>query len=364
MSTLTRRDRVALGSTQGGALYRGDKRRWPESSPGVFEMFATHPGSSQRAANDYYGHCILGLTVSDLDGTPKIYSGYGSINVNVTPVYVWPLRLNGVWDATYVHSFNAYSLQHYQRYEGKLWCVAGDGPMDFCTGSPGGSWVDGLCAPTTFVHPFMIARHDGYTWVCGQYNGNRGGVWRGQHPTGDDGEFVFDDFPAGETLNRPITLFPYQSKLWYQAAYTTNAATSRLRYWDEPTRTFVSTSLRLSGYANIVRPWKTVMLSTGGTAAVERFDGTAVTKVYNPSNLVWVDGIPTLIELPQIIDMCVTPDDTVWILDAAGVLRRSTDLVTWTVWGKHVGALSFTVDGNFVYVGDNRDHIWRAKVAA
>lgn len=359
MSVLTRRDRLAVGSTQGGSVYLGEQRRWPEPAPGVFELFATHPGSIQRGAGDFYGHVMFALNVSDLDGTPKLYTGYGSINVNQAPIYIWPLSFNGVWDATYAHAFNAYSLQYYHHSEGKLWCAGGDGPADYCTGSPGGTWIDGWCSPTGFQHPFMITRHDGYTWVCGQTGGNHGGVWRGTHQTGNDGEFVLDDFPPGESLNRPTILFSYQGKLWYQAGYY-NLNTAQLRYWDEPSHSFLNSGLKLHFYTHIFRPWKTVMLSAG-SSAVERFNGTSVTKVYDPPPK--YDQNFNLVT-PSIVDIHVTPDDTVWILDSNGVVRSSTDLVTWEVRAHKADkdAWSLTVYEDFIYIGDKKDHIWRALV--
>ena len=354
---LTRRERVAKGSAQGGALYFADKRRWPLPAIGEFELFATHPGSSQRGAGDFYGHVISALTVSDLDGTPKIYSGYGGINVNQAPIYIWPLSLDGTWAPAAVHPFNAFSLQHYHKAEGKLWCAGGDGPADFCTGSPGGTWIDGWCSPTGYQHPFVITRHDGYTWIAGQGAGNHGNVWRGTHQTGNDGEFVLDDFPPGESLNRPSILFSYQGKLWYQAGYY-SLPSAKLLYWVEGSHSFVDSGLKLHNFASMFVPWKTVML-VDNYKGVQSFNGTSLTSVYYPPP-VYDQNFNEI--SPIINDIVVTPDDTVWILDSDGVVRSSTDLVTWKVRARKPDkdAWSMTVYEDFVYIGDKKDHIWRA----
>ena len=118
MGTLTRRDRVALGANQGGALYYGAARRWPEPAIGVFEPFGLpHPGSTQRpppnASIEEPVHWIRGLIVSDIDGTPKLYTGYGTANVNEAPIYIWPLNLDGTWDPAPAHTFQTFGMTQY-----------------------------------------------------------------------------------------------------------------------------------------------------------------------------------------------------------------------------------------------------------
>ena len=93
MPTLTRRDRVAQGANQGGAMYYGALRRWPPPTPGEFEVFATHPTASEPG--DLLTRYIRTITAWAGDGTPKIYTGYGSISANVSPGYVVPLKFDG-----------------------------------------------------------------------------------------------------------------------------------------------------------------------------------------------------------------------------------------------------------------------------
>jgi hypothetical protein len=106
----------------------------------------------------------------------------------------------------------------------------------------------------------------------------------------------------------------------------------------------------------IAVPWKTVMLVSGG-AEVYSFNGTAITTVYSPS--LGVQG-------PPIGHIFVTPDDTVWIMDGFGIGYSSTDLVTWTkrFQADVVSTQTFTVYGDYAYIGDQHDHILRTKVIA
>jgi len=377
MSTLTRRDRVAVGAVQGGALYYGPNRRWPEPAPGVFEKFGSpHPGGLKRPPTDKEAHEIQSFIVSDLDGTPKLYSGYGGALINKTPVYVWPLGLDGTWDPAPAHTFNAFGLSRgYLSAEGKLWCHSDQGPSAFCSGSPGGTWIDGKLdhpgkpagSDGGMTHAHGIARHDGYTWVRGQYgvDGRTGAVWRGTTPTGSDGEYLVGT-PLGLGMYSPHALFSYQGKLWMQPAPDFEDAPfppyedSQLCYWDEAAYKFLPIDLRLQPGVSTVVPWKTVMLMVNGYSGVykvETFNGTTLTTVY---------------ESPfteATMEICVTADDTVWLLDNVGVFRSSTDLVTWTErmrlpsgWSGINTKFSFTVYGDFVYTGDNHDQIWRAKV--
>jgi hypothetical protein len=378
--TLTRRDRVALGAVQGGALYYGATRRWPEPAIGIFEPYATHPGPTTppaRPPSDIDGHSIKGFIVSDLDGTPKLYSGYGSSVKNVAPVHIWPMNLNGTFGPSPAHTMNTFGMTHYLYTEGKLWCFGDQGPTDFCTGSPGGTWVDGICHPETtpgsggFVHAHHLVRHGGYTWISGQkrVTGNTGAVWRCTDPTGSDGQYVWGD-SAGLEVYHPTGLFTYQGKLWMQPAADFPGspppdaapplpayANHKLCYWDETAHTFVPTSLEfLVGSGSIAVPWKTVML-VAGAAKVHSFNGTSITTVYSP---------PGGDAGPPIGHIQVTPDDTVWIMDGFGVGRSSTDLVTWTkrFQAEFVSTQTFTVYGDYAYIGDKNDHIWRTKVIA
>lgn len=382
MSTLTRRDRVAVGAVQGGALYYSDKRRWPEPAPGIFEKFGSpHPGGLTRPPTDVQGHQIGGFIVSDIDGTPKLYSGYGGAIRNIAPIHIWPLNLNGIWDPVPAHTMQCFGIHEYHVAEGKLWCYTEQGPKSFCTGSPGGTWVDGECFPHPgndggMTHGHHIARHDGYTWIAGQRTiyGNSGTVWRGTTPTGSDGEYVWGS-PMTLGLYTPNDLFSYQGKLWMQPNSQSFDPEmpiwedGLLCYWDESAHTFLPTDLRLSQSSHAT-PWKNLMLVLGSYATatpgvfshrVETFNGTTLTTVYE-----------SFLANSTVVNICVTADDTVWILDSTGVFRSSTDLVTWTermqlpstIDRTVTGFLSFsfTVYGDFVYTGDAHDQIWRAKV--
>jgi len=380
--TLTRRDRVALGSAQGGALYYGPNRRWPEHAPGIFQPLGTlHPGSTQRPPTDTDAHHISGFIVSDIDGTPKLYTGYGSALRNLAPIHLWAMKLDGTWDPAPAHTMDTFGMSTgYQYIEGKLWCHGDQGPIDFATGSPGGTWVDGACAPERipgpsdreggFVHPHGIARHDGYTWVAGQKRvyGNTGAVWRGTTPTGSDGEWVWGD-PLGLEAYQPNNIFSYQGKLWISPSPDFPGIPpnipplpafqqGRVCYWDEPTHTFLPINNVAFQYANKVVPWKTVMLVADGPKLMS-FNGTSATAV-----LTFPGGAYAL----TINDICVTADDTVWLLandqSTLGAFYSSTDLVTWTFRMKttvdHTG--TFTVYGDYVYIGDKQDQVWRTKV--
>ncbi len=366
MGTLTRRDRVALGSAQGGALYYGPNRRWPEHAPGIFEPFGTpHPGATQRPPTDIYAHYIRGFAVSDLDGTPKLYTGYGGATVNQTPIHIWPLKFDGTWDAAPAHTMPTFGMTAYHQAEGKLWCYGEQGPTAFCTGSPGGTWVDGECFPHTgtdggMTHPNHIARHGGYTWIAGQKRvvGDSGAVWRCTTPTGSDGEFVFGD-PLGLKMYQPNNLFAYQGKLWLSPSITFAETVppyqqGRLCYWDEPAHTFLPINVSFQ-YASVVAPWKTVMLVGDGPKLMS-FNGTSATTVYTSP------GVGAAAASVQ--GICVTPDDTVWFVDSKGDYYSSTDLVTWRFRMRSSidSTLSFTVYQDYVYTGDKHDRVWRTKV--
>jgi hypothetical protein len=303
--------------------------------------------------------------VSDLDGTPKLYTGYGTANVNTAPVHIWPMNLDGTWDPAPAHTFQAFGMIKYHHAEGKLWCYGEQGPSAFCTGNPGGSWVSGECFPHTgndggMTHPNHIARHGGYTWIAGQrgVNGNTGTVWRCTTPTGSDGQFVWGD-PTFVAYS-PSAMFAYQGKLWIQPAAELFGVPAyqnhKLCYWDETAFTFLPTAVEFT-YASVVAPWKTLML-VGDGPVVKSFDGTSITTRYtlvSPGG-----GAP----VPQVRDIYVTADDTAWMLDSEGGFHSSTDLVTWTQrFQTNVDSTeTFAVYGDYAYIGDKHDHVLRTKV--
>ena len=94
---------------------------------------------------------------------------------------------------------------------------------------------------------------------------------------------------------------------------------------------------------------------------MQSFNGTTVTRFLR--SRIGIGGA-----VPNVMEIFVTPDDTVWMLDSDGVLRSSTDLVTWTDRMRIPQAVSttfsFIVHDDFVYIGDRHDQIWRAKVTS
>ena len=349
MSVLTRRERVASNSV-GGVLYYGERRQWPRPRTGEFEMFATHPESSLRPSDDLYGHCIFGITSwAGSGGVNKLYMGYGSLSYNMDPIYITPLNFDGTWDAT-VWPFVAFGLQQFvHKSDGQLMATGLDGPADFVRATPGSpaTWIDGWCSPAGFNHPLTLVEHDGYEWVCGQ-TGAAGSVWRGTHVTGNDGAYVLNhDFPSGVTLNRPTCMFSFQDKLWYQSNYI-NGPPSTLKYWVEATDTWFDTGLTLNNGATWhIVPWGSVMVMDHDSRVVS-FNGTTTTTL--------LDGGEGLV----IYDIALDADDNVWVLFGDGRIYKSEDLTHWALMGMMPNAQSVYAFEDYLYVGDNDDHVWRA----
>ena len=346
MPTLTRRDRVAQGANQGGALYLNSARRWPEPAPGVFELFATHPRNSVDPG-DLLTRYIRAITTWDGDGTTKLYTGYGSISANVSPCWVVPLNLNGTWDAP-TWAFNAYDMVRWVHWsDGQLLIAGGDGPADWLRIRPsvGGAppvYIDGWCTPSGYTHPLTIVEHDDYVWVCG--GAGEGAVWRGKHNTGNDGEFVLK--PLVGWFN--TCMFSYQGKLWFQE-YTDGSPTF-LRYWVEATKTWVTTTFDLGrGDCQYIFPWGGVMLMIFN-GRLWSFNGTAVTQRYSGTNVTM---------------LTVDADDNVWICTGNNTFRTSSDLVTWKTMATFNGpgsSYGMHVYEDVLYIGDQFSHIWRTQV--
>ena len=350
MPTLTRRDRVAQGANQGGALKYGAAHRWPLPAPGVFELFAINPASRATVA-DPLTHYIRGITSWAGDGTTKLYMGYGSISANLAPIHIVPLNLNGTWDAT-VWDFNAFALQRFVHFStGEMLATGIDGPSDWVRAIPGSPpvWIDGWCTPAGYKHPMSLVEHDGYVWVSGggTLGPGFGSVWRGKHITGNDGEFVLgSEFGWFNTC-----LFSYQGKLWFQPYYGDNGVTPTfLRYWVEASKSWVVTTIDLNKGAVLpIEPWGSLMLMLMD-GKMYSFNGTTATLRYTSS-------------LGGINDFCVDASNNVWLVEgnaSTSTIRRSSDLVTWKVVAQFPEqSYSIHVLDGIMYLGDRFDSVWR-----
>lgn len=331
---------------------------WPTHARIAFSEYAEHPKSVDRPVGDVIGHWLQGLTVWDgIDGTPRLWMGYGGIGTNISPTWVVPLNLTtGDWDLDLGFAANCFAISRFYVYDDSIWAPGMDGQSDYIVGVPDGvggiDWFDKIAITAQawsgtagFDHPLSMAFNGSEMYVAGQ-DFSDGVIWEGALYDAQPAGSIVRHFDADGAAGRISTMFWLDGVLYYQSQQS-----SDLYAWDGAS-TWTDTGLNLAGgQAGFHRLWHGEIWYDETDDGVSKFDGTEVTS----------QGLAGL----SIQHINVGDDDALYALENNGdVWRLSEPGSTWRNIGNCPDGVSVAVHNGYVFVGDEHDAVWRAELGA